>query len=112
MVYHNVLYCLFQFPFIIELNAGGCYFTTYLSTLTKEKHSMLAAMFSGRQTIAQDKDSRYFLDVDGDIFLHILNFLRQGELPPSTMVNRVKRYAEYFGLDRLVDALEQVNIRK
>ena len=69
---------------------------------------MLAAMFSGRQPISQHKDGRFFIDSDGDIFFHILNFLRQGELPPSNVSKRVKRYAAYFGLDSLVYALAKV----
>ena len=65
-------------------------------------------MFSGKHPVTMDKDGRYFLDSDGDIFLHILNFLRHEEFPPVNVSARVIKYAVYFGIQRLVDALEQV----
>lgn len=36
----------------------------------------LFSMFSGRYKILQDRDGRFFLDRDGSMFGHILNFLR------------------------------------
>eukprot|EP01087_Luapelamoeba_hula_P020645 TRINITY_DN707_c0_g1_i1.p1 TRINITY_DN707_c0_g1~~TRINITY_DN707_c0_g1_i1.p1 ORF type:complete len:254 (-),score=29.02 TRINITY_DN707_c0_g1_i1:76-837(-) len=43
---------------IVDLNVGGQHITTLRSTLTKDRKSMLAAMFSGRHKISTDhKDS-------------------------------------------------------
>ncbi|XP_048255198.1 BTB/POZ domain-containing protein KCTD7-like isoform X2 [Haliotis rufescens] len=90
-----------QFPTVIDLNVGGRHLTTSLSTLTKYPDSMLATMFSGRQPVTQDKDGRYFIDVDGDVFIHVLNFLRFGKMPPPKGASEVMEYAEYFGLQEL-----------
>jgi hypothetical protein len=40
----------------VRLNVGGTIFDTSISTLTKDKNSMLGAMFSGRHAIIADKD--------------------------------------------------------
>ncbi|XP_046331038.2 uncharacterized protein LOC124114491 [Haliotis rufescens] len=90
-----------SFPAVVDLNVGGRHLTTSLSTLTKYPDSMLAAMFSGRHPIAKDKDGRYFIDVDGDVFVHVLNFLRFGKMPPPERASEVNEYAEYFGLQEL-----------
>ncbi|XP_048255917.1 BTB/POZ domain-containing protein KCTD7-like [Haliotis rufescens] len=87
-----------QFPAVIDLNVGGRHLTTCLSTLTKYPDSMLAAMFSGRHPVAKDKDGRYFIDVDADVFVHVLNFLRFETVPPPGAAADVRKYADYFGL--------------
>ena len=65
-----------EFPKIIDLNVGGTFYSTTLDTLRSDPDSMLCAMFSGRVGVLKDKDSRYFIDRDGNLFRHILNFLR------------------------------------
>ena len=79
--------CLFPFtqslPRVIPLNVGGCHFVTTLSTLTKDKDSMLAAMFSGRHELDTDSEGRYFIDRDGTYFKEILNYLRDSTQLPS-----------------------------
>ncbi|XP_067678331.1 BTB/POZ domain-containing protein KCTD7-like isoform X2 [Haliotis asinina] len=90
-----------EFPDVIDLNVGGRHLTTSLSTLRKYPDSMLAAMFSGRYPVTKDTDGRFFIDVDGDAFLHILNFLRFQTLPPPDAALAVHNYAEYFGLREL-----------
>ncbi|XP_071118483.1 BTB/POZ domain-containing protein KCTD7-like [Haliotis cracherodii] len=94
-----------KFPDVVDLNVGGRHLTTSLSTLTKYPDSMLAAMFSGKQPVTQDKDGRYFIDVDGDVFVHVLNFLRFGKMPPPERASGVREYAEYFGLQELKELL-------
>ena len=65
---------------IIRLNVGGRLFTTTRSTLTKQKNSELAKMFSGKATLPllQCIDGAYFIDEDPDIFEAILTLLRYG----------------------------------
>lgn len=89
----------------MRLSVGGTKYQTALSTLTSETSSMLAAMFSGRHTIEQDEEGRYFLDRDGKLFNYILNYLRNNELilnGDEFLINSLLREAEYFQLDSLV----------
>ncbi|XP_071119505.1 BTB/POZ domain-containing protein KCTD7-like [Haliotis cracherodii] len=96
-----------QVPEVIDLNVGGRHLTTSLSTLRKYPDSKLAAMFSGIYKITEDKDGRFFIDVDGDVFLHILNFLRFQTLPPPEAALAVQNYAEYFGLKELCNRQQE-----
>ncbi|CAH1232508.1 KCTD4 [Branchiostoma lanceolatum] len=74
-------------PDIVALNVGGHFYTTTRSTLTKYD-SRLSAMFGHSQSgynvtsvdILRDERGRYFIDRDGMVFRHVLNFLRLGEL--------------------------------
>ena len=76
---------------MIPLNVGGYYFVTTRSTLTKNKDSMLAAMFSGRHELDTDSEGRYFIDRDGTYFIHILNFLRdRNQLPAADIALEVR----------------------
>lgn len=70
-------------PRVIPLNVGGYSFVTTLSTLTKDKDSMLAAMFSGRHELDTDSEGRFFIDRDGTYFKYILNYLRDRKQLPS-----------------------------
>ncbi|GFS15956.1 BTB/POZ domain-containing protein KCTD7-like [Elysia marginata] len=94
------------FPAIINLNVGGQLYMTRLSTLLKFSDSMLAAMFSGRHQIDKDKDGNFFLDSNGQVFSHILEFLRYGTVPPNDVAYLVFRDANYYGLHELADMLQ------
>ncbi|XP_045169222.2 BTB/POZ domain-containing protein KCTD7-like [Mercenaria mercenaria] len=94
------------FPDVVELNVGGKLMTTLLATLTKDPESMLAAMFSGRHVISKDKDGRFFIDCDGNLFEYILNFLRFGTLPPKEKALEIYDVAVYFNLQPLVCSLK------
>lgn len=79
---------------------------TRLSTLLKYSDSMLAAMFSGRHQVDKDRDGNYFLDSNGDIFGHILEYLRYDTIPPKELTFMVYREANYYGLHELVSILQ------
>jgi len=49
---------------------------------------------------------RYFIDRDGRLFHHILNFLRQGVLPPLEDSFKVYQEAQYYNIAELCAALE------
>jgi len=66
----------------IKLDVGGHHFSTSLTTLTADPDSMLAAMFSGRFMLEKNDEGCVFIDRDGQYFHHILNWLRNGTLPP------------------------------
>jgi hypothetical protein len=87
---------------VIHLNVGGKKFTTFRSTLTKHKESMLATMFSGQFQVTKDEKGRIVLDRDPKYFRSILNYLRTDYLPRySTVEEReeFKRELRYFGLE-------------
>ncbi|XP_048255260.1 FH protein interacting protein FIP2-like [Haliotis rufescens] len=93
---------------VVDLNVGGRHLTTSLSTLAKYPDSMLAAMLSGRHPVAKDKDGRYFIDVDGDVFVHILNFLRFGKMPPPERASEALRDNWKRGIAGYDDCLNQL----
>ena len=106
------IFCYSQFSSIINLNVGGRHVTTSLSTLKKEPHSHLAAMFSGHGPVSMDSEGRYFIDVDPDVFSHILNYLRVNLLPPADKALAVYKFAIQLGLTSLSEKLSsyaQVN---
>ncbi|XP_035688266.1 uncharacterized protein LOC118423994 [Branchiostoma floridae] len=94
-----------QFHFIVPLNVGGHHYTSTLPVLRKFEESMLAAMFSGRHLVVKDEEGRYFIERDGANFGHILNFLRDSQLPPSEKVKEVYKEALYYGIKPLADIL-------
>ncbi|KAM1055475.1 hypothetical protein ACFX2I_028968 [Malus domestica] len=96
---------------LVHLNVGGKKFSTTVDTLTqRQPDSMLAAMFSGRHTLRQDKKGYVFIDRDGEHFLHILNWLRDGEIPKleASQYAEVVKEAKYYQLLGLVDGILDV----
>eukprot|EP01098_Paradermamoeba_levis_P015480 TRINITY_DN790_c0_g1_i2.p1 TRINITY_DN790_c0_g1~~TRINITY_DN790_c0_g1_i2.p1 ORF type:complete len:340 (+),score=80.11 TRINITY_DN790_c0_g1_i2:39-1022(+) len=86
---------------ILDLNVGGKKLTTYKSVLCEQPGSLLEAMFSGRHPITKDSKGRYFIDVNGKVFEHILDFLRTGiYIPPDSpeMKKKVRSLSEYLGV--------------
>jgi len=89
------------------LDVGGTEYRTSRSTLTSVPGSMLEAMFSGRNDdlLEQDSQGRTFVDRDGAIFRHILNFLRDRSAREDLAglsekeLRGVQREARYFGLE-------------
>ncbi|XP_038051076.1 BTB/POZ domain-containing protein KCTD6-like [Patiria miniata] len=65
---------------LIELNVGGCLYTTTKWTLTRDPNSWLGRMFSVPDNIPVRVNGAYFINGDGPIFRHVLNFLRRGRL--------------------------------
>ena len=94
----------------IRLNIGGKYFTTSIQTLRREKTSLLATLFSGRVRLQTDLNGNYFIDRDGILFSHILDYLRTGKLllrEGFNEFNRLKQEAEYYKLGRLLIEIEK-----
>ncbi|CAF1605479.1 unnamed protein product [Rotaria magnacalcarata] len=58
------------------LNVGGKKYTTSIETLTRETDTFFTALFSGRSQLAIDpNDNNIFIDRNGQIFTHILEWL-------------------------------------
>jgi len=97
-----------DFPLLVELNVGGVYYTTSLSTLTKESNSHLASLFSGQHPPPpKDAKGKYFIDRDGVLFRYVLDYLRSNSLvlPESFRErDRLVQEANYYQLPNLVEA--------
>uniref|UniRef100_A0A7S3V0T6 BTB domain-containing protein n=1 Tax=Aplanochytrium stocchinoi TaxID=215587 RepID=A0A7S3V0T6_9STRA len=94
------------FENVINLNVGGHYFSTALSTLQSVPDSMLGSLFSGRHKPQKDAEGRYFIDRDGTHFRYILNALRDGpefemEVDEATR-KEFMREVKYYGLENFI----------
>ncbi|XP_076657941.1 BTB/POZ domain-containing protein Ktl [Halictus rubicundus] len=97
-------------PGVVELNVGGIFYTTTLTTLTRESNSHLAALFSGKVPVEKDAKGRYFLDRDGVLFRYVLDFLRnQALVLPEGFreKERLKQEANFYGLPGLERAIQE-----
>jgi len=98
----------------VHIDVGGKIYTSSLDTLTKFPDSRLSKMFSGGIPIVLDTlKQHYFIDRDGGMFRHILNFMRTGRpiLPENFQhVNLLLEEAKYFDLPELVSYLESLQI--
>ncbi|XP_071485391.1 BTB/POZ domain-containing protein KCTD8-like [Diadema antillarum] len=99
------------FPAVVELNVGGQSYTTALSTLTKDRDSLLAELFTGRSEsglLHRDSRGRYFIDRDGQLFRYILDYLRTHKLllpEDFTEVSRLYEEARFYRLAGLMSML-------
>jgi len=99
---------MLNFPQIISLNVGGLNYCTTLETLTKGEN-MLASMFSGRMGVLKDATGAYFIDRDGQLFSHILNFLRTNSVVVESlyMAKRLLPEAEFYAIEDLISYLKE-----
>ena len=99
----------------IKLNVGGQIFLTTKRTLLSEPNSMLANMFSGEFSPG-DKDElgAYMIDRTPEYFKPILNYLRTKELIMDQNIskNGVLAEARYFGIQGLVDQIEEMGKKR
>lgn len=96
---------------VVDLNVGGVFYTTAVSTLVQAQPSLLADRFSGRlDPLPKDSKGRYFIDRDGVLFRYVLDFLRDGRLslPESFREKeRLRLEAAYYRLDGLTERLRE-----
>lgn len=94
---------------LVTLNVGGYLYITQKQTLTKYPDSFLEGIINGKIMCPFDADGHYFIDRDGLLFRHILNFLRNGELllPEGFRENQLLAHeADFFQLKVLSDAVK------
>ncbi|KAK5969826.1 BTB domain-containing protein, partial [Trichostrongylus colubriformis] len=106
---------------IVCLNVGGKRYTTHFETLVLSKSSYFQRFvriddFSGkvllfRRNFSTDSMGAIFVNRDGDLFAHALQFMRDGKrtaLPQNTEILRqLVRESEFFGMDIWKSVLEQ-----
>ena len=95
----------------VILDVGGEKFTTSVETLTREKDTFFAALFSKQWEIERDPDDKsIFIDRNGKIFTYILEYLRTNVVPSNVMKDEALLHsllieAEYFRLHTLIGLL-------
>lgn len=93
---------------LVNLNVGGCVYSTSLSTLQRYPDSMLGAMFCGDVPTVRDAHGNYFIDRDGPLFRYILNFLRTSELTlPCDFkeTELLRKEADFYQIEPLIQCL-------
>ncbi|CAF0818161.1 unnamed protein product [Adineta steineri] len=97
----------------VILDVGGVKHTTSVDTLTKVKNTFFAALFSKKWELERDpNDNSIFIDRNGKLFEHILEYLRTESVPNDIMINESLRQrliieAEYFCIDNLIYILKE-----
>ena len=100
---------------IIKLNVGGHIYTTTKATVSRFPCSMLGAMFNGHMSGQTDENGAYFIDRDGTVFVHILNFLRTGKLCLPTDFNQRELLiaeADFYQIEPLCQAVETYEVKQ
>ncbi|XP_015219270.2 BTB/POZ domain-containing protein KCTD4 [Lepisosteus oculatus] len=96
--------------FTITLNIGGYLYVTQKQTLSKYPGSLLEEIISGKKPVLHvDAVGNTFIDRDGPLFRHILNFLRIGELllpEDFKEFSLLIREAEFYRLGELAEAVK------
>lgn len=104
----------------VILHIGSHDFRTNRETLT-EKSAYFRALFSSDFASSFQADGSLFIDSDGDVFAHILTYLRHGIMPVLSdtedghdvqMYERVLDQAKYFQVQEIVDWIEKKSYEK
>ncbi|CAN8001194.1 unnamed protein product, partial [Ixodes pacificus] len=98
----------------VHIDVGGTIYTSSLETLTKHPESRLARMFNGSIPIVLDSlKQHYFIDRDGKMFRHVLNFLRTNtvavpaDFPELELLYEEARYYDIPALTRQLEPLRE-----
>ena len=94
----------------IKLDVGGMIFKTTRATLTQEPDSLLGRMFDPDSSLppARIQDGAFLIDASPGSFPVILHWLRSREVSLGEVtMEAALTAAEYFGLQGLVEALEE-----
>ena len=100
---------------IIQLNVGGTAYTTTLATLRRYPDSMLGAMFNGSMPTRKDPNGQYFIDRDGTLFIHVLNFLRSSQLAlpdEFALLDSLAVEADFYQIVPLIEAIQQLRNKR
>ncbi|XP_034947150.1 BTB/POZ domain-containing protein kctd15-like isoform X3 [Chelonus insularis] len=96
----------------VHIDVGGTIYTSSLETLTKYPESKLAKLFNGSIPIMLDSlKQHYFIDRDGGMFRHILNFMRNSRLliPDNFAdLDLLLEEARYFDITPMCRQIEQL----
>ncbi|KAL6734221.1 hypothetical protein Aduo_004785 [Ancylostoma duodenale] len=97
---------------VIELNVGGTHYSTTRQTLAKEPDTTLSKIADCSPSLPKGvirlDNNKYFIDRDGALFSHILNYLRTEKLilPEGFKETcRLLDEADYYEIEKLREAL-------
>ncbi|ETN74597.1 K+ channel tetramerization domain protein [Necator americanus] len=97
---------------VIELNVGGTHYSTTRQTLMKEPETLLFRIANSSSSLPKGvirlDNNKYFIDRDGVLFSHILNYLRTEKLilPDGFKeTSRLRDEIEYYEVEKLREAL-------
>ena len=96
---------------IVQLNVGGVHYSTTRATLCRYPNSMLGAMFNGCLSTTKDVNGHYFIDRDGILFGHVLNFLRSAQLAvPDDFkcLDQLALEADFYQIEPLIRAIHEL----
>ena len=91
---------------------GGVRYVTSVETLRRILHTFFSAYFSGRYAIDETEDGAVFIDRDGRLFEHVLEFLRDGVVTVAQedartvdvgLLRRLRREFGFYSVDVVAD---------
>ncbi|XP_054769796.2 uncharacterized protein LOC129277672 [Lytechinus pictus] len=88
----------------VGLNVGGKIYQTSCTTLLSHPGSFFHGLLTGNVPSAKDDQGNYFIDQDGEMFRHVLNFLRYRKLAPPEKIgdfHTLEGMADFFLLEEL-----------
>ena len=92
---------------MVRLNVGGVRFDTTRDTLAQCEY--FAAYLSGRLPHAEDSAGRLFIDRSGELFAHVLEFMRSKTLPGRRLLDGIKHQllheCGYYGMAHMADRI-------
>ncbi|XP_041478942.1 putative potassium channel regulatory protein [Lytechinus variegatus] len=92
----------------VGLNVGGKIYQASRSTLLHFPNSFFASLLTVKVPSATDDHGNYRIDQDGEVFRHVLNYLRYGKLTlPDDFkdFDLLKCQADFFGLESLKSSI-------
>ncbi|PVD27069.1 hypothetical protein C0Q70_12219 [Pomacea canaliculata] len=94
---------------VLRLNVGGMFYTTTRPTFLRHPASLLARIATGHVQVSRDDRGFLVIDRDGQVFRHVLNYLRTDRLflPDGFReVALLREEAIYYELPGLVGILD------
>ena len=90
----------------MELDVGGVRYVTSAETLRRVPWTFFGAYFSGRHQLDRSEDGSIFIDRDGSLFGHVLEYLRDGVVSIAEdvdvgLLRRLKREFGFYSIEVL-----------
>eukprot|EP00057_Strongylocentrotus_purpuratus_P018034 XP_011672508.1 PREDICTED: BTB/POZ domain-containing protein KCTD6-like [Strongylocentrotus purpuratus] len=104
-----------EFGDLVGLNVGGIIYQTSSSTLLKNNESFFTNMLKEPIQPTKDDKGNFFIDRDGQVFRHILNFMRYGKLVVPEDFQEytlLKLDAKFYSLEALKREIPKGVIRR